>query len=63
MTIPRDNKIVRRVVGESFEEKLERAPHLRQCPGCGHTWPARAQKAGSIKRQIRCPKCHRRIKP
>ena len=62
MTTRRDNPTVRRIVAESFEEKLERAPHLRQCPACGHTWKPRAQRPGSEKREIRCSKCHRRIK-
>ena len=57
----RDHPMIRRTVEESFEEKLEEAPHLRQCPACGHTWKARAQRSGSKKRQIRCPECNRRI--
>jgi predicted Zn-ribbon and HTH transcriptional regulator len=46
---------------ETFEQQLAKAPHLRQCPNCGHTWKARGKRLGSIERQIRCPKCHRRI--
>jgi DNA-directed RNA polymerase subunit RPC12/RpoP len=56
----RDNPVIKKAVGESFEEKLERAPQLRQCPHCGHTWKARGKRKGSKKREIRCPKCNTR---
>lgn len=50
-----------RKANQRFDEKLASAPHLTQCPNCGHTWKARAQRKGSKKREIRCSKCHRRI--
>jgi DNA-directed RNA polymerase subunit RPC12/RpoP len=42
---------------ESFEQLLEKTPHLKQCANCGHTWKARAQRPGSKERQQRCGKC------
>jgi DNA-directed RNA polymerase subunit RPC12/RpoP len=56
----RDNLTVKRIVGESFEEKLEKAPHLKQCSNCGHTWKPRGQRKGSKQRQQRCSQCHTR---
>jgi len=49
-----------KVTEGSFEEKLEKAPHLKQCSNCGNTWKPRAQRKGSKERQQRCPKCHTR---
>lgn len=56
----RDNSVIKKVVGESFEEKLEKAPHLRQCAHCGHTWKVRGQRKGSKERELRCSKCNSR---